>query len=1151
MKKLYKYIANSQGVVWMLGIWLFSTPALKAQTNIPDPNFAAAIRAACPTCIDANNRLLAPAATLTSLSVTNKNITNLSGIGGFTNLQILDCQANALTSLPTLPINLQRLICGANKLTSLPSLPINLWTLNCDRNQLTSIPFLPNSLQVLDCQANRLTSLPPLPNNIQVLWCNLNQLSSLPSLPNSLQDLSCTNNQLNSLPTLPTGLQTLTCYNNQIYCLLNLPNGLKYLKIDEDRVICLPNNPAGLKIYGRNDNLISLPICTGMTISTTNTTGICPGNSVELLANKCREIVKWSDGQMGNTITVKPTSTTTYTATCINLCNPDGLYLSNPVTITVLPTPPQPTIAGNNAFCENGTTKLTVNNAGSYQQFRWLRNGQNINANQSNLEVSEEGNYTVEVSVNGCSATSANFKVQQSKPSVKITGHLIYCQDSRTTLNADVTLTTDKPITAFNWQKNGQNVGSNASSISSEGPGNYSITVTDQLGCKATSSTVNVVENSRPVATLPTLPNLTGTETQTIKAMVSSGTAPYSYAWSAEPNVNFNSNGDNATFGPFTQTTQIKLRVSDAKGCQSDEIKTPLTYIPCTLSAGIQSQSFFFCKGTLPLASTVQNGNDGYSYQWRKDNTPIGSNTAVFDVSEGGQYSVVITDKKGCRSTSGTVSVTKGNPSVQIMGKLEFCAGGSTLLKTTTQNAKAPINYKWQGGSTTDSLRVGTAGNYTVEITDAQGCLATSTAVTVVQNPLPVANAGTGKNVTCAETYALSGVSTATGGSGNYQYAWSSSPSVAIQGPTAAQPTLGPFVENTTVSVRVTDAKGCVGTAQSTVTYIPPDLNVTLTGASEFCSGKSVPLKATIEKANLPLKQLVWYNDSQEVKRDSNEWTTNQKGNYTVFVEDNKGCRKTSNILAIAENPTPAVSITGSSFYCYSSNTTLLAKINSGTPPFKHQWQLNGTSTGTDSPTLTTATEGSYKLFLNDAKGCTAEAPMFALVEKGGELIAQITPQGPLSVYAPEKVLLVATLGKEYQYQWKRDNTNIVGANGGAYTAEQSGSYAVVVSRGECSRTSAAVVVKVEVPTSLVSSPTNHWRVWPNPASDKLSVLPPAGIVGELKWVVVDLTGQKITEAAQIGTSQMEIDTKNWPVGQYILFIVTPSHPFTTKIVKQ
>ncbi|MBB3842020.1 hypothetical protein FHS57_006049 [Runella defluvii] len=887
-----------------------------------------------------------------------------------------------------------------------------------------------------------------------------------------------------------------------------------------------------------------------MTISTANTSGICPGNSVELLANKCREIVKWSDGQMGNSITVKPTTTTTYTATCINICNPDGLYLSNPVTITVLPTPPQPIIAGNNAFCENGTTKLTVNNAGSYQQFRWLRNNQNTNVNQSNLDVREEGNYTVEVSVNGCSATSASFQVQKSQPTIgNIKGGTEFCAGSSLTLTTEAT--GGVGVYKYEWLRNGEKV-AEGSSYTVNTSGNFRTRVTDGIGCTAQFPTeVTVKENPRPIAILPTLANLTGTETQAIKAMVSSGTAPYSYAWSADPNINFNSNGENATFGPFTQNTTIKLRVADSKGCQSEEVRTPLTYIPCTLSAGIQSQSFFFCKGSLPLAATVQNGNDGYTYQWRKDNSPVGGNTSILDVIEGGRYSVIITDKKGCLSTSGTVTVTKGNPSVQIVGKLEFCAGGSTLLKTTTQNAKAPISYKWQGGSNADSLRISTAGSYTVEITDANGCSATSSAVTVVQNPLPVASAGMGKSVTCAETYALTGVNTATGGAGGYQYAWSSNPAVVIQEATTAQPTLGPFVENTTVTVRVTDAKGCVGTAQSTVSYISPDLNVTLTGASEFCSGKSVPLKATIEKANLPLKQLVWYNDSQEVKRDSNEWTTNQKGSYTVFVEDNKGCRKTSNILAIAENPTPAVSITGSSFYCYSSNTTLLAKINSGTPPFKHQWQLNGTSTGTDSPTLTTATEGSYKLFLNDAKGCTAEAPMFALVEKGGELIAQITPQGPLSVYAPEKVLLVATLGKEYQYQWKRDNTNIVGANGGAYTADQSGSYEVVVSRGECSRTSAAVVVKVEVPTSVVSFPTNRWRVWPNPTSDKLSVLPPAGIVGELKWVVVDLTGKKITEAAQIGTSQMEIDTKNWPVGQYILFIVTPSYPFTTKIVKQ
>ena len=1110
-------------------VWLFSSLLSQAQTVIADLNFAAAIRATCPTCIDAANRILPPAASLTLLNVSNKNITNLSGIQSFTGLRELNCAINQLTSLPTLPSRLQ--------------------ILNCDSNKITSLVSLPSGLRELSCGGNQLTSLPALPSEVLFLRCSNNQLTSLPALTNGLQLLNCSNNQLTSLPALPSLLQFLYCFNNQIYCLTIIPNSLYDLRIDEDKVICLPNNPKGLRLFGRNGNPITLSVCLGMTISANNTSNVCSGSSVVLLASNCREIVRWSNGQIGNSITINPTATVTYTAACINVCDPNGINKSNAVTVTVLPATPLPSISGNNAFCSNNSTQLTVSNANNYTQFRWQRDGQNVGTNSSSLNVSEIGNYTVEASANGCSAISKGFQVQKSQPTVgNIKGGNEFCTGSGLSLTTEAS--GGVGAYRYEWLRNGQKVAEGNSYVVNT-PGNYSTRVTDGIGCTAQFPTEVVVkENPRPLATLPTIRSLTGTETEAIKAAVSGGTPPYVYNWSSEPNVAFaNGSSDAPTFGPFAQTTQIKLRISDSKGCQSDEIRTPITYIPCTISAGIQSQSFFFCKGSLPLVSNVQNGNDGYAYQWRKDNAPVGGNTPTLDATEGGQYSITISDKKGCRSTSGTVLVTKGNPSVQITGRLEFCAGNSTVLRTNTQNAKAPISYKWMEGSTTDSLRVTTVGKYTVEITDAQGCSATSGAITVGQLPLPVANAGAGKSVTCAETYSLAGVSTASGGAGNYQYNWSAQPAVPISNSTAAAPAMGPFETTTVVSLRLTDAKGCVGTAQSTITYISPDLNVILTGPNEFCSGKSIVLKTTVEKANLPLKQLVWYNGMQELKRDVNEWTTTQKGDYTVFVEDSKGCRKTSTAFKVAENPKPTVSIAGPTFFCYGNNAILTANVQSGTPPFKFQWKQNNTNTGPDNASLTAITEGSYVVGLTDSKGCTAEAATWSLTEKGAEIVATIQTQGPTTVYFPETVVLTATLGREYQYQWNRNAQNIAGATGASYEATQSGSYSVVISRGDCRRESATTVVRIDIPLANNMLTKEEIKIYPNPATEKIQISCKAAISKNSDVSLYDLSGKLLQQ--QPLKEEMEIDVSNYKIGNYLIKIQTERGCFSTLINKQ
>ncbi len=312
--------------------------------NIPDANFALYIQSQCPTCIDANRNLTAAAASVTSLDVSSGNISDLTGIVGFTNLQNLTCEFNPLTSLPTLPSNLlalncsynqltsisnlpnslqyldctfngltnlsnlpsslQKLFCGANGLTSLPTLPnglkelecnfnaithlpnlpIGLEIMYCGGNSLTNLPVLPNSLTNLFCYDNQITNLPALPTNLAQLRCQNNRLTSLPSLPANFKVLYCEDNQLSNLPNLPTSLTYLSCSNNQIACLPTLPNSLTYLRIDADKVLCLPNAVANLTIGNAAGNAITLPTCAPTIVTHPSVNPVCSGTNQVLTA---------------------------------------------------------------------------------------------------------------------------------------------------------------------------------------------------------------------------------------------------------------------------------------------------------------------------------------------------------------------------------------------------------------------------------------------------------------------------------------------------------------------------------------------------------------------------------------------------------------------------------------------------------------------------------------------------------------------------------------------------------------------------------------------------------------------------------------------------------------------------------------------------
>ena len=123
---------TSKCLVLMLFFVLCVGTRLQGQfIDIPDANFRARLQTLYPACFGGvgGNQLNTSCPAVTSantLNVQNLNITNLIGVGAFTNLQTLNCSSNQLTSLPTLPMNLQFFSCYDNQLASLPVLPANL-----------------------------------------------------------------------------------------------------------------------------------------------------------------------------------------------------------------------------------------------------------------------------------------------------------------------------------------------------------------------------------------------------------------------------------------------------------------------------------------------------------------------------------------------------------------------------------------------------------------------------------------------------------------------------------------------------------------------------------------------------------------------------------------------------------------------------------------------------------------------------------------------------------------------------------------------------------------------------------------------------------------------------------------------------------------
>lgn len=218
-------------ILSILTILILSNLVIAQTTAIPDSNFEQElINLGYDTGIPDGVVLTSNIDNISSLNVSWKNISDLSGIEDFTALTSLNCGYNSLTTVNiTQNTLLTSFSCFQNQLVSLDvSQNLALIELHCGGNQLSSIDVTQHtSLQNLGCCCNQLSSINVSQNlALNRLVCGDNQLSSIDVTQNSLLDyFNCSQNNLTSLDVSQNAvLGLLNCEGNLLNC-LNVKNG--------------------------------------------------------------------------------------------------------------------------------------------------------------------------------------------------------------------------------------------------------------------------------------------------------------------------------------------------------------------------------------------------------------------------------------------------------------------------------------------------------------------------------------------------------------------------------------------------------------------------------------------------------------------------------------------------------------------------------------------------------------------------------------------------------------------------------------------------------------------------------------------------------------------------------------------------------------
>ena len=215
------------------------------------------------------------------------------------------------------------------------------------------------------------------------------------------------------------------------------------------------------------------------------------------------------------------------------------------------------------------------------------------------------------------------------------------------------------------------------------------------------------------------------------------------------------------------------------------------------------------CNGK---ATAIPSGCSTYSYKWSNGQT---AQTATGLCA--GNYTVTVTDVKGLSSTS-TVTISEPTAITLTTTNVSSCSGNSMGSATVNPNGgTAGYVFGWNNGQKTQSISGLSAGTYIVTVTDANGCIDT-TSVKVATLPGPTVYI-TGNSAVCK------GQNTTLIASGGGTYKWNT-------GDITSSITVLP-VSATSYYVTVTDVNGCSGTNSQTVT-VNPNPTVNIAGGGTF-----------------------------------------------------------------------------------------------------------------------------------------------------------------------------------------------------------------------------------------------------------------------------------------------------------------------------
>ncbi|MBC7384227.1 MAG: T9SS type A sorting domain-containing protein [Bacteroidia bacterium] len=572
----------------------------------------------------------------------------------------------------------------------------------------------------------------------------------------------------------------------------------------------------------------------------------------------------------------------------------------------------------------------------------------------------------------------------------------------------------------------------------------YCITVMDATGCIYTLR-VAITQPSAPLtSTIGSQTNIgcSGASTGSVTIVPGGGTAPYLYKSGS------GAYQSSATFTSLAAGTYI-ITIKDSSDCMTTQT-IPIINGASSMAVVLTSQVNIGTSGNGSACFTGQNGTAPYQYKLGSGSYQASN---CFTSLPAGTYTVSILDATGCNaSTSLTITQCSAVIIPAIVSQVNAgCYGWSTGGVTiSASGGTTPYMYKTgnNGYQTYNVLGSLAAGNYTVAVRDAGGCIGIIP-VTITQPSAPfTASIASVTNVSCNGSNTGSIMVNGSGGNAPYQYRTGS----GLFQSSNVIPNLpaGFYIVN------VMDSTGCTYNTAVTISQPNQTMSASVSGHTSPSTATSTDGSASINVSGGigPFQYKIGSGSYQS----SNTFNNLGSGNYTVTVLGANGCT-TSVVISLTQCLTTIVPniLQKGDVTCYGWATGFISmSASGGVAPYQYKI---GSGNWQDYNSFSGLIAGNYFIMVRDVNGCSA-ALNVGIGQPAASLTAVITSQANILCNgAANGAITLNGAGGRAPYRFNIDYSAF--QNSGSFTGLSAGTHLVFVSDSSgCLYSIAAIITQ-------------------------------------------------------------------------------------------